>query len=79
MKNVKLEGKVRMLPFNNLELFNNKIKNLGYVLEDIEDDEGWVIGMRSITLYEYEGKTYMVDSIYHDNENLISVDLKEYE
>ncbi len=62
------------MPWDCLEEFNKELKNKGYKEKVIDNGRG----IDYIRVYEYDGKLYTVETIWHENEYMISDDLKLY-
>lgn len=72
LKRINLEGKSYTMPWNCLEEFNKDLKNKGY--RQVITNNGK--GLEYVRVYEYKGKLYTVETIWHENEYMESVDLK---
>lgn len=71
---IELKGESRILPFENLEEFNEKLVNKGYAQKLRENG----IEVDYIVIYEYAGKLYEVEEIEHYNTTMLSAKLVEY-
>ena len=62
------------MPFDCLEEFNKNLKNKGYRQVIIDNGKG----IDYIRIYEYKGNLYTCERIWHENEYMISADIKLY-